>query len=55
MHLRLLQQRILAGCSMVIGQSPEPGQKIFVSLKAIPEGNTKSTSAFGLKDPGMIP
>jgi hypothetical protein len=44
----------LAGCSIVIGKALEPGQKIFVSLKAIPEGNGKAKSIFGLDDLGMI-
>jgi len=55
MNLRSLQQRISAGCITVIGQSLEPGQKIFVSLEAILEGNGKTKSIFGLDDLRMIP
>jgi hypothetical protein len=55
MYLRFLQQRISAGCSIVIGQALEPGQKIFVSLKAIPEGNGKAESTFDLDNFRMIP
>jgi hypothetical protein len=54
MNLRLLQQRISAGCSSVIGQL-ETGQTIFVSLEAILEGNGKAKSIFSPDDPRMIP